>query len=248
MSEFKLPTETVELPSKGLLYDKSSPLATGKIEMKYMTAKEEDILTNTNYLANGTAIDKLLQSLIVTPNVNYGDLLLGDKNGIMIAARILAYGKDYSFEYNGEEVTVDLSTLDSKPFREDLIVDGKNEFSFKLPHSGNEVTFKLLTHSDERKIDNEVNGLKKINKNASPEGTTRLKHLITSVNGNREQADIRRFVDEFLLARDARELRKYYGEVAPDIDLKTQIGDLDDGQEDVDIPITVRFFWPDAGL
>jgi len=90
MNEFKLPTETIDLPSKGLLYHESSPLSSGKIEMKYMTAKEEDILTNQNYIKSGTVIDKLLQSLIVT-KINYNDLLVGDKNAVMMAARILSY-------------------------------------------------------------------------------------------------------------------------------------------------------------
>ena len=101
----QFPTEEVTLPSKGLLYPEDSPLRSGKIEMKYMTAREEDILTNQNYIEDGTVIDKLLQSLIVTP-VKYNDLLVGDKNAILIAARILGYGKDYTFEYNNESITI----------------------------------------------------------------------------------------------------------------------------------------------
>ena len=99
-SKFKLPTETVELPSKGILYSEDNPLSSGKIEMKYMTAREEDILTNQNYIRQGVVIDKLLQSLIKS-NINYNDLLIGDKNAIMIAARILAYGSSYEFTYDG---------------------------------------------------------------------------------------------------------------------------------------------------
>jgi hypothetical protein len=102
--KFKFPTELVDLPSKGLLYPKDHPLSSGKVELKYMTAKEEDILTNQNYLKDGTVIDKLLQSLIVT-KFNYDDLLVGDKNSILIAARVLGYGKDYTFNYNGDEIT-----------------------------------------------------------------------------------------------------------------------------------------------
>ena len=91
MAEFKLPTETVDLPSKGKLYSKDSPLSEGQVEMKYMTAKEEDILSNQSYIAEGIVIDKLLKSLIVT-KFNYNDLLIGDKNALMIAARMLGYG------------------------------------------------------------------------------------------------------------------------------------------------------------
>ena len=96
------PTETIELPSKGLIYPEDNPLSSGKIEMKYMTAKEEDILSNQSYIKDGTVIDKLLQSLIVT-KINYKDLIVGDKNAILIASRILGYCAEYSFEHNGEE-------------------------------------------------------------------------------------------------------------------------------------------------
>ena len=82
----KFPTETIELPSKGLIYPEDNPLSSGKIEMKYMTAKEEDILSNQSYITNGTVLDKLLKALIVS-KVNYGDLIVGDKNAIMVAAK-----------------------------------------------------------------------------------------------------------------------------------------------------------------
>ena len=112
-SKFKLPTEIVELPSKGLLYPEGSELAKGEIEMKYMTAREEDILTNQSYIRNGTVLDKLMKSLIVT-KINFDDLLIGDKNAIMIAARILGYGAEYTFEYGGETQTLDLSQIENK--------------------------------------------------------------------------------------------------------------------------------------
>ena len=117
--KFNLPTEVIELPSKGLLYPEGHALAEGKIEIKYMTAKEEDILTNQNYIKNGTVIDKLLQSLIIT-KFNYNDLLIGDKNAIMISARILAYGSKYEITYAGLEQEVDLTTLENKPIDESL--------------------------------------------------------------------------------------------------------------------------------
>jgi hypothetical protein len=128
MSEFKFPTEVVELPSKGLIYPKDNPLSSGEVEMKYMTAKEEDILSNQAYIQKGIVLDKLLQSLIVDKNINYDDLIVGDKNAIFMAARILGYGKDYTFEYNGMEYTVDLSELNPRPFDENSITQGVNEF------------------------------------------------------------------------------------------------------------------------
>ena len=110
MEQQQFPTEMVTLPSKGLLYSEGSPLKKGEIEMKYMTAREEDILTNQNLIENGTVIDKLLQSLIVT-SINYNDLLLGDKNAILIAARILGYGSDYEFKYKGDRYQIDLTKI-----------------------------------------------------------------------------------------------------------------------------------------
>ena len=243
MSEFKFPTEEIELPSKGLLYPEDSPLASGKVEMKYMTAKEEDILTNPNYLAKGTVIDKLLQSLIIS-KVNYNDLVVGDQNAIMIAARILGYGKDYEFTYGGYDQKIDLTTLEDKPFDEALITPHTNEFTFVLPHSQIEVTFKVLTVGDGDKIRKELEGLKKINKDANPESTTRLKHMIIAVNGDRGAGVIRNFVDTALLARDARALREYIAKVQPDIDTTVTV-ETSNGEEDITLPITINFLWPE---
>jgi hypothetical protein len=252
MVELKIPTEEVSLPSKGLLYSKDSPLASGKIEMRYMTAHHEDILTNTNFIKNGTVIDKLLQSLIVT-SINYDELLIGDKNAILVAARILGYGQEYSFKYTNErgqelEATVDLSTLKEKELDATLVKSGVNEFTFSLPKSGNVVTFKLLTHGDEKKIEAEIKGLQKVNPNGSYDVTTRLKYMITSINGNREQKAIRDFVDNYMLAPDARGLREYYAKVQPDIEMKFIPNDENYVGEGIAIPISLNFFWPDAGV
>ena len=244
--KFNLPTETVDLPSKGLLYPKDSPLSEGKVEMKYMTAKEEDILSNINYIKQGTVLDRLLESLIVTP-IKYGDLLSGDKNAIMIAARILSYGKDYEVEYKGEKVNVDLSSFQHKEINEAEYTKGQNNFSFTLPTTGNLVTFKILTHDDEKAIEQEVKGLQKIHKDNLAGVTTRLKRMITSVNGNTDVKDIREFVDKYLLAKDARALREEYSRVSPDIEMKFKFSDEDGNEEDVDLPIGLDFFWPDAG-
>jgi hypothetical protein len=252
MAELKLPTEIVTLPSKGLLYSKESPLSKGEIEMKYMTAREEDILTNSNFIKNGTVIDKLLQALIIT-KIDYDELLVGDKNAILIAARILGYGADYSFKYTDERgneinTTVNLSELKEKEIDESLYKAGINEFTFNLPKSANVITFKLLTHGDEKKIEAEIKGLTKVNPNSSSDVTTRMKYIITSINGNREAKAVRDFVDNYLLAPDARALREYYGKVQPDIDLKFIPEDENYTGEGIAIPISLSFFWPDAGI
>jgi hypothetical protein len=252
MAELRLPTETISLPSKGLLYPETSPLSKGEIEMSYMSAKHEDILSNSNYIKNGTVIDKLLQALIVTP-INYNELLVGDKNAILIAARVLGYGKDYTFRYTTKsgqeaEATVDLSKLEDKIVDESLLKRGSNEFSFTLPHSGNVVTFKLLTHGEEQKIEAEIKGLQKVNPNSSSEVTTRLKYIITSVEGKRDQKDIREFIDTYLIAKDARALREYYAKISPDINMIFKPEDEDYTGEGITVPVSLNFFWPDAGL
>jgi hypothetical protein len=241
-NKFITPTETVDLPSKGLVYPESNPLSSGKIEMKYMTAREEDILTNQNYISKGTVLDELIKSLIVS-DVKYEDIIIGDKNALLVAARILGYGKDYKFEWGGEEYNIDLTTIKDKPIDESLFTKGMNEFTFTLPSTGIGITFKLLTGADEKKINAELEGLKKINKNASPELSTRLKYMITSVGGNRENKDIRQFVDNQLLARDSRALREYIKEVQPDVDLTFFPSGSD---TKVSIPVGLSFFWPDV--
>jgi len=177
MNEFRFPTEVIDLPSKGLIYPESSPLSSGTIELKYMSAKEEDILTNTNFIEKGIVIDKLLQSMIVT-KCDYNDLIVGDKNAILVAARILGFGAEYPVEITDKygkkiPVTVNLSELKNKEINESLFVKGKNEFNFTLPQSKVTVTFKLLNASDEAKIEDEVKGLKKLYPNDSFDITTR---------------------------------------------------------------------------
>ena len=249
--KFNLPTETVELPSKGLLYPKENPLSSGVVEMKYMTAKEEDILSNQNYIKQGVVFDKLLQSLLIS-KVNYDDLTIGDKNAILIAARILGYGKEYQIKYShpitGEEeiVTIDLAEIKNKDVDYSLF-NNANEFTFTLPKSKNDITFKILTHKDERQIDEELKGLKKVN--LSGEVTTRLKQSIIAVNGSREKKDIRDFVDNFLLASDAKALREYTRVVSPDLNLTFDfVGSDGYTQEGVDLPIGISFFYPNAGI
>jgi hypothetical protein len=247
--KFKIPTEFIELPSKGLIYPEDNPLSSGVVEMKYMGAREEDILTNQNYIRQGIVLDKLIESLLIS-KVNIDDIIVGDKNALLIASRILGYGKDYtfkSFNSDGEYVdkTIDLTTLKDKELDEkDLVEERKNEFNYKLPISENLVTFKLLTHGDEKKIDKELEGLKKLFPQApSPELSTRLKYLITSVNGERETGTIREFVDKGLLARDAKELRREIKRVSPDVELIYR----EEGEvEGTPIPINLNFFWPDA--
>jgi hypothetical protein len=246
-SNFTIPTETVELPSKGLLYPADSPLAEGKIEMKYMTAKEEDILTNQNYIQKGIVVDKLLESLIVS-KVNFNDILIGDKDALLIASRILGYGKDYEFNYAGEKINVDLTKLTNKELDEKLVKDRKNEFTYKLPNTDNTITFKLMTQQDEKNIQRELEGLKKVSPSNSAELSTRMKYMIISINENNERPVVREFVDKAFLAKDARAFREYYASIVPGINT-TISHEFEDGvEEDLTIPINANFLWPDFGV
>jgi|TARA_R110000764_G_scaffold129215_5_gene217056 hypothetical protein len=250
-TSYKFPSEIVTLPSKGLLYPEDSLLRKGEIEMKYMTAREEDILTNQNLIQNGTVIDVLLKALILSP-INYDDLLVGDKNAILVASRILGYGKDYKFKFTNphtgkdEEAEVDLTQIDDKELDASKITNNKNEFSFSLPISKVNLTFKLLTHGDESKIEKELKGLEKLGQ-GNKFLTTRLKHTILSINGDYEQKTVREFVDNQLLARDSKSFRDHVKELMPDVKL---IFDYEgsDGRmvEEVPIPIGVTFFWPES--
>jgi len=242
MAEFKFPTEEVELPSKGLLYPKDSPLSSGKVEIKYMTAKEEDILTNQSYIQKGTVLDKLLQSLLVNKDIKTSDLFVGDKNALFVAARILGYGKEYKVKIAGKEESIDLTELQNNKIDEDLFKKSNNKFTYKLENTGTVLEFKFLNGHDEKKIERELAGLKKINPNSSPELTTRLKHVILSVDGKEEKKDIREFVDNYFLARDARAFRQYISDLSPDVDMTVSL----EGGEVVSVPIGLNFFWPDA--
>lgn len=242
MSDFKFPTEEVQLPSKGLLYPKDSPLSSGKVELKYMTAKEEDILTNQSYIQKGTVLDKLLQSLIVDKDIKIDDLYVGDKNALFIAARILGYGKDYEVTILGVKEKIDLSQIEPKNIDYKALEDANNEFTYKLESTGTVLGFKLLNGHDEKKVQKELDGLKKINPGFTPALTTRLKYMITSVDGKDEKKDIRDFVDNYFLARDSRAFREHVRNISPDMDLTVQ---LDSGEE-VTVPIGLTFFWPDA--
>ena len=247
----KFPTEIIELPSRGILYPKGSELSKGKIEMKYMTAREEDILTNQSYIKQGVVLDKLFKALIVS-DINYNELLLGDKNAIMVAARILGYGKDYDLEVmnpSGEKqkITVDLTKLGEKEVDWESLEKSEGVLTVGLPASKREVTIQLLTHGVQKKIDAEMKGLSKLKKDAQM--TTLLKHVITSVDGDTETKTIRHFVDNELFAIDARAIRTRLSEVTPDIDLEIDCIDEEDGEPfRSNVNIGLDFFWPDSKL
>ena len=245
--EQKFPSEVIDLPSGGKLYGEDSPLKDGKIEIKYMTAKEEDILTSQNLIKKGVVIDKLIDALILTEGIKGSDLILGDKNAVMVAARVLAYGPEYVCEIPNPKTGGIINhtfNLADCPF--ETLPDGisENKFECELPISKKKVTFKILTGKDETKIVEELKASKKLGSDISPELTTRLRHTITSVDGDTSQSTINSFVLN-LLARDSMVLRKEIQRVTPDIELKQEI-EIEGEPVKVDIPMTVGFFWPES--
>ena len=257
VQSFEYPSEVIDLPSQGWFYPQNSPLSRGKIDIKYMTAKEEDILTSQNLIKKGVVLDKLLEALIITPNVKMDDILVGDKNAIFIASRILAYGKDYGIKFKdpstNEDVedTIDLAKLEPKEFNFEQYERGVNLFQFELPNSKRTVHYSLLTHGDEQAIDMEMKSMKKFskNKNETTEITTRLKYVIKSLDGNEDRARIKSFVDKELLARDSLALREHIRENTPDLDMTFNFESEETGYtERMTIPLGVDFFYPSTGV
>jgi len=252
--KFDFPTEVIELPSKGLVYPENHPFSSGLIDLKYMTAREEDILTSANLIRQGTVLDKLLQSLIVSP-VRYDDIYVGDKNAIMVAARILGYGKDYDIEVEDpfspgakQRLTIDLQDIRDKEIDWNVMPENENKFQYTLPNSKRIVTFRLLTHGIEKQIaqDLKMKNLKKSD-GIDREFTTRLKNIITSVDDETSRLYIDNFVDNELFAADSRALRQFIREFSPDLDMTfTFVSDTTGEVKEMDIPLEVSFFWPNS--
>ena len=246
---YPFPTEIITLPSMGLCYPESNPLSKGEVTIKLMTAKEEDILTSTNLIRKGIHLDKLLESVVVEPGVKINDLLIGDKNAILVTSRILAFGPEYQVtitdpeEREPVEVTIDLTKVKTKDINESLL-NRQNEYSFTLPISKTPIKFKLLTHGDELAINKDIEASEKALKTGN-EITARYRRLIIEVDGNRDFGAISNFVTNRLLAGDSKALRKYVSEITPDLDLKFDYESPFTGEtEALNIPFGINFFYP----
>lgn len=245
---FPFATEVISLPSQGLGYPESSPLSKGEITLKLMTAKEEDILTSANLIRKGLHLDKLIESVVVEPGVNINDLLIGDKNAILIITRMLAFGPDYditvtdSVSDENVVIKIDLSKLKTKEIDYSKL-NRNNEYDFTLPKSKALIKFKLLTHGDELAIQKDVEASEKILKQGN-EITTRFRRIITEVDGNRDLGYISNFVSNRLLAMDSKSLRKHILELTPDLDLNMEYENSEGETEALRIPFGVDFFYP----
>ena len=251
-SAFKVPTEFVPLPSFGLVYSPNSPLHNLKeIEVRYMTAADEDILTSRSLLRSGKAIDAVLKNCILDARINPEELLSGDKNALITFLRVSGYGPEYKVEIDCpscEETSkyeFDLSQLEMKTLDVEPIEQGENRFHIQLP-TGTHIEFKFLNSAEEKEISDAQDRIKRsTNSPVDRNVTTRLKNTIISIDGNTDSSLINQYVDT-LNVRDSRALRKYMEDNTPDIDMNQEFNCPHCGHRgEVDVPISVGFFWPD---
>ena len=253
-TEYQFPAEVIDLPSRGKCYPTDHPLSSGTIEIKYMTAKEEDILASQNLIKKGIALDKLFESVVISKGVEIGDIFVGDKNAILLATRILGYGSDYKVEvidpFSGEsqKVTIDLSKIKIKEVDFDKL-NPENSYDFILPFSKTPIKYKLLTHSDEQSINADMTSLQRLSKTGSDspthEVTTRLRYMIIEVDGSSEVGVINKWINNGFLARDSRSFRNHIKTTSPDVELTYQfVSDLTGESEEMTIPFGINFFYP----
>lgn len=223
----KLPSIIVELPSKGLIYPESSPLRDGKIEIRYMTAYDEDILTNTSYMQAGIMFDKLLESIVLTP-VTVTDIASTDRDALIIASRIVSYGPEYPVTIldpktkTSLEREVDLTKILHKPFA--LTPDKNGEFEYEF--GTNELKFTYNVRMKEGTTISEL-----------------MKFMITEVNGSRIKTDIESFIRYEFLARDAKQFRDYYIKNAPGLDFNYEFEGEDGSTFITPFPVAADLFW-----
>ena len=249
MSQYEFSTEIVSLPSQGKCYPATNPLSSGNIELKYMTAREEEILSSQSLIKKGVVLDKLFEAIIVDKKVNPDDIILGDKNAIMLATRILGYGPEYKVEIlddndTKQQITVDLGKVQTKDIDFSKL-NSENRYQFTTT-TGNVLVFKLLTHGDEKKIDGDVTAMKRLNKESiGSELTTRYRYMIQSVDGKEDTKSITDFINNKFLARDTKGFREYVKNLQPDIKMEFDYENPETGETEVR-PITmgVSFFWP----
>ena len=253
---FSTPTEFVELPSRGRFYPEGHSLC-GKeeIEIKHMTAKDEDILTSETLIKKGMAIDRLLQNVVVDKSIDIRSMLIGDKNALIVATRMTGYGSDYRTQVRcpacakSVEQTFDLSKYSIYEANEDnvsedgIVIEKNGTFKLVMPISNVEVGVKLMNGHDEDRL-NKIAEKKRKNKLPLTSLTDQLRQMIVSVNGDSSGEMISNFI-EHMPARDSRYLRTTYQKVVPNIDMAQEFTCASCGHaQELEVPFTVDFFWP----
>lgn len=251
----KYPVEVVTLPSEGYFYSEMSPLSSGKLSLRYPTAKHEDILTSKNLINKGIVIDEFLKSIVVD-KIDYDELLLGDKNGLLIASRILLYGDEYEVQVKcpncnaSNDCKYNLSDLESKEIDLEQFAKGETEFSYTLPKAGIVVKFRFLTVKDENDINTHIKRLKKgFKSDIDQEITTRLSYVITSYDGEASQQKIFRKVSDEMPSVDSKAFREHLAKITPGIDTSVNFLCSECGHEQlITLPMDINFFWPTSRL
>ena len=247
--KYDFPTEVITLPSEGKCYPEDHPLSSGELEIKYMTAKEEEILASQNLISKGVVLDKLFESIIADKKINIDDIIIGDKNAIVLATRILGYGPEYKIQVpsiEGQtELQIDLSKVQTKDVDLDKL-NRENIYEWVTPVGKNVIKWKILTHGDEKMIDTDVRAMNRLNKDgASAELTTRYRYMIKSVDGKEDTKSIVDFVNNKFLARDTRAFRTHIKELQPDMKMEFEYDNPNTGEKEMTpIPMGVGFFWP----
>ena len=252
--DFATPTELVDLPSKGKFYSEGHPLHNQEtIEIKYMTARDEDILTSPSLLKKGVAIDRFLQNVIRNQRINVSSLLSGDKNAILVASRINGFGADYTTKVTCpncmavNEHTFDLDAVEqySGDVHDgyDIVATDRGTFLVKLPRTELEVEVRLLTSKDENELAARMQANKKRSNVIETNLTDQLKKVIVSINGVDDMQSIHKVVNN-LPAYDSRYLRSAFVRLTPGLDMTQDFTcDSCGFEKEVDIPLTVDFFW-----
>ena len=252
---FVTPTEIVDLPSRGIFYPEGHPLHNQEtVEIKYMTAKEEDILTSRSLLQKGLAIDRLIQSVLLDKSIDINSILVGDKNAILVAIRITGYGESYDAAIGcpacGEtsDVTFDLtnsSLVYPDDNREDVTFLPDGTFEVKLPTLGARVGLRLLDGRDETRL-SKLEEIAKNKKLQETSVTNQFRAIIASVEGHSDQQLVSDLIN-ILPAKDSRYIHSIYKEIVPDIDLSQPFSCHSCGHHvhNMGVPLTAAFFWPD---
>ena len=247
--KYDFPTEVITLPSEGKCYPEDHPLSSGELEIKYMTAKEEEILASQNLISKGVVLDKLFESIIADKKINIDDIIIGDKNAIVLATRILGYGPEYKIQVpsiEGQtEIQIDLSKVQTKDVDLDKL-NRENIYEWVTPVGKNVIKWRMLTHGDEKMIDTDVRAMNRLNKDgASAELTTRYRYMIKSVDGKEDTKSIVDFVNNKFLARDTRAFRTHIKELQPDMKMEFEYDNPNTGEKEMTpIPMGVGCFWP----
>ena len=250
---YEVPVETVPLPSNGIVYPLDSPLhGLETVDIKAMTAREEDILTSRALIKKGTVISELIKSCLVDKNIDVNKMLVGDRNAIMTALRVTGYGSLYNVEVDcpdcGERSKQDfqLTELPIKRLEISPVAEGANLFEFNLPVTKKKVHFRFLIGEDETDIAVAQERRKKLGSQTDNLVTTRLQHQIVAVDGVKDRSKINVFI-RGMPARDSLALRKHVDKHEPGIDMK-QWMDCPSCMEssEVRLPMGASFFWPDA--